>query len=62
MKRYESSSLTEKVSNKATKGAKAADEAVRKFPYRAIGVALGMGALTGFFAARHSFTKGEYQG
>ena len=59
MNRHESSNLTEKVSNKAMKGAKAADEVVRKFPYRAIGVALGMGALTGFFFARHGFIKGE---
>ena len=59
MNRHESSNLTKKVSNKAVKGAKATDEAVRKYPYRAIGAALGMGALTGFFFGRHSFTKGE---
>ena len=59
MNRHESSNLTEKVSNKAMKGAKAADEAVRQFPYWAIGVALGAGTLTGFLFGRHGFTKGE---
>jgi ElaB/YqjD/DUF883 family membrane-anchored ribosome-binding protein len=40
------------VRDKAVEGAKAADEAVREHPYQAIGIALGVGALVGFFVAR----------
>jgi ElaB/YqjD/DUF883 family membrane-anchored ribosome-binding protein len=41
-----------KVRDKAVEGAKAADEAVREHPYQAIGIALGIGAIIGFLAAR----------
>jgi len=41
-----------RVRDKAVEGAKAADEAVREHPYQAIGIALGVGALVGFFVAR----------
>ena len=47
----------EKVREKAVKRAKAADEVVRKSPYRAIGISLGAGTLIGFFSARHCSTK-----
>ena len=40
------------VRDKAVEGAKAADEAVREHPYQAIGIALGVGALLGYLAAR----------
>ena len=40
------------VRDKAVAGAKAADEAVHEHPYQAIGIALGVGALVGFFVAR----------
>ncbi|HEY0456408.1 MAG TPA: DUF883 family protein [Verrucomicrobiae bacterium] len=38
--------------DKAVEGAKMADETVREHPYEAIGIALGLGALLGFFIAR----------
>ena len=41
-----------KVRDKAVEGAKAADEAVHEHPYQAIGIALGIGAIIGFLAAR----------
>ena len=37
---------------KAVEGAKATDQAVRKNPYQAIGLALGVGMLVGYLAAR----------
>ena len=43
------------VKDKVVEKAKAADEVVRENPYRAIGIALGVGALVGFFTFfRHS--------
>jgi ElaB/YqjD/DUF883 family membrane-anchored ribosome-binding protein len=44
--------LCGRVRDKAVAGAKATDEAVREHPYRAIGIALGVGALVGFLFAR----------
>jgi len=41
-----------RVRDKAVEGAKAADEAVHEHPYQAIGIALGVGALLGYFVAR----------
>ena len=41
-----------RVRDKAVEGAKAADETVREHPYQAIGIALGVGVLVGYFAAR----------
>jgi ElaB/YqjD/DUF883 family membrane-anchored ribosome-binding protein len=40
------------VREKAVAGAKAADQTVRENPYQAIAIALGVGALIGFVAAR----------
>jgi len=37
---------------KAVEGAKAADEAVHAHPYESIGIALGVGAILGYLAAR----------
>src|SRR5579862_3513272 len=47
------------VRDKAVEGAKAADEAVREHPYQAIGIALGVGALVGFLAARRCSRNGD---
>ncbi len=41
-----------RVREKAVEGAKAADEAVHEHPYQVIGIALGVGALIGYLAAR----------
>jgi ElaB/YqjD/DUF883 family membrane-anchored ribosome-binding protein len=37
---------------KAVQSAKAADKALRKNPYQAVGIAFGLGALFGFILAR----------
>jgi ElaB/YqjD/DUF883 family membrane-anchored ribosome-binding protein len=44
----------DRVRDKAVEGAQAADERVREHPYQAIGIALGVGALIGFLAARRA--------
>jgi ElaB/YqjD/DUF883 family membrane-anchored ribosome-binding protein len=44
--------IASNVRDKAVAGAKATDEAVREHPYQAIGIALGVGAIIGFLAAR----------
>jgi ElaB/YqjD/DUF883 family membrane-anchored ribosome-binding protein len=41
-----------RVKEKAFEGAKATDQAVHEHPYQAIGIALGVGALIGYLAAR----------
>jgi ElaB/YqjD/DUF883 family membrane-anchored ribosome-binding protein len=41
-----------RVRDKAVEGAKAADEAVHEHPYQAMAIALGVGALIGYLAAR----------
>jgi ElaB/YqjD/DUF883 family membrane-anchored ribosome-binding protein len=41
-----------KVQEKTVQGAKAADKAIRKNPYPAIGIAVGVGALIGYLATR----------
>jgi ElaB/YqjD/DUF883 family membrane-anchored ribosome-binding protein len=41
-----------RVRDKAVQGAKAADEAVHEHPYQAMALALGVGALIGYLAAR----------
>ena len=40
------------VREKAAEGVKAADETLRDHPYEAVGIALGVGALIGYLAAR----------
>lgn len=42
------------VQEKATAGAKAADQVVREHPYHTMGVALGVGAVIGYLLARRS--------
>jgi len=41
-----------RVREKAVDGAKAADQTVRENPYQAIAIALGVGAVIGYLAAR----------
>lgn len=47
------------VRDKAVAGAKATDEAVHEHPYKAIGIALGVGMIVGFLIARRGSDKGE---
>jgi ElaB/YqjD/DUF883 family membrane-anchored ribosome-binding protein len=47
------------VRERAIEGAKAADEAVHKHPYQAIGIALGVGALIGYLIARRGYRNGD---
>ena len=44
---------------KAVEGAKATDQAVREHPYQAIGLALGVGVLVGYLAARRCSRTSE---
>ncbi|MDB6027216.1 MAG: protein ElaB [Verrucomicrobiales bacterium] len=41
-----------RVRDKAVEGAKATDKAVHEHPYKAMGIALGVGALVGYLLAR----------
>jgi ElaB/YqjD/DUF883 family membrane-anchored ribosome-binding protein len=49
--------MTANIRDKAIAGAKATDEAVHEHPYKAIAVALGIGALIGFVVARRGSGK-----
>lgn len=42
------------IKEKACEGAKATDQAIRKHPYEAMGVAFGVGALIGFLLTRRN--------
>jgi ElaB/YqjD/DUF883 family membrane-anchored ribosome-binding protein len=44
--------IASRVRDRAVEGAKAADETVREHPYQAMGIALGVGAILGYFVAR----------
>ncbi len=46
--------LAENVRDKALSSVKATHKAVQAHPYKAIGIALGVGAIIGFFLARRS--------
>jgi ElaB/YqjD/DUF883 family membrane-anchored ribosome-binding protein len=48
-----------RVRDKAVAGAKATDEAVHEHPYKAMGIALGVGALIGFLVARRCSRNGD---
>ena len=48
-----------RVRDKAVDGAKAADEVVRGYPYQAIGIAFGVGALVGCLAMRRCSRNGD---
>ena len=51
--------IAENVRDKAVDVAKATDEAVHEHPYKAIGIALGVGMIFGFLIARRGSRKGE---
>ena len=51
--------IYDRVKEKAVEGAKVADQTVREHPYQAMAIALGIGALIGFFAARQYPRKGD---
>ena len=48
-----------RVCEQAVEGAKVADQTIRKNPYQAIGIALGVGALLGYLVARRSTRNGN---
>jgi ElaB/YqjD/DUF883 family membrane-anchored ribosome-binding protein len=45
--------------DKAVEGARAADETVRSHPYQAIAIAVGVGAVIGYLAARRCSRNGD---
>jgi len=47
------------VRDKAVQGAKATDEAVREHPYQAMAIALGVGAVIGYLAARRCYRNND---
>ena len=51
--------MAEQVHDKAVGGAKATDKAIRENPYKAIGIALGVGALIGILAARRGSRRSD---
>ena len=51
--------LANRVRDKAVEGAEAVDETVRENPYRAIGVAFGVGALIGYLMMRRCSRNGD---
>ena len=48
-----------RVRDQAVDYAKATDEAVHEHPYKAIGIALGVGALLGCLVSRRGFRNGD---
>jgi ElaB/YqjD/DUF883 family membrane-anchored ribosome-binding protein len=46
-----------RVRDQAVEGVQGADQTVREHPYQAIGIALGVGALIGYLAARQGSRK-----
>jgi ElaB/YqjD/DUF883 family membrane-anchored ribosome-binding protein len=48
-----------RVRDKAVEGAKVADEAVHEYPYQAIGIAFGVGALIGYLVSRRCSRSGD---
>jgi ElaB/YqjD/DUF883 family membrane-anchored ribosome-binding protein len=55
----QSKELIGNVRNKALAGVKATHKAVNENPYKAIGIALGVGAILGFILARRGSSKNE---
>ena len=51
--------IASNVRDKAVAGAKATDQAVHEHPYQAIGIAVGVGALIGYFVARRCSRNGD---
>jgi ElaB/YqjD/DUF883 family membrane-anchored ribosome-binding protein len=48
-----------RVREKAVDGVKAADEVVHEHPYKAIGIAFGVGALIGYLVSRRCSRNGD---
>lgn len=48
-----------RVRDQAVDYAKIADEALREHPYKALGIALGVGALLGFLVSRRGSRNGD---
>jgi ElaB/YqjD/DUF883 family membrane-anchored ribosome-binding protein len=48
-----------RVRETAVEGVKAADDTVREHPYQAIGIAVGVGAIIGYLAARRCARNGD---
>jgi ElaB/YqjD/DUF883 family membrane-anchored ribosome-binding protein len=55
----EAADVTEGVSDKAVKGVKAVGKVFQKYPYKTIGIALGIGAIIGLFIYCQSSKKSE---
>ncbi len=47
------------IRDKTVAGAKAADKAVHKHPYKALAIGVGAGLLIGFLAGRRNSSKGD---
>ena len=47
------------IRDKAVAGAKATDEAVRKHPYKALAIGVGVGLLIGFLAGRRTSRRAD---
>jgi ElaB/YqjD/DUF883 family membrane-anchored ribosome-binding protein len=48
-----------RVRDQAVDYAKTADKAVREHPYKALGIALGVGAILGYLLSRRGSRKGD---
>ena len=51
--------VSDRVRGKAIEGVKAADKAIRENPYQSLGIALGVGALFGFFISSRRYGKAD---
>jgi len=51
--------IAARVRDKAVEGARATDEAVHEHPYKAMGIALGVGAIFGYILARRCSRNGD---
>ena len=51
--------IAARVRDKAVEGARATDEAVHEHPYKAMGIALGVGAILGYIFARRCTRNGD---
>jgi len=51
--------IAARVRDKAVEGAKVADQAVHEHPYKAIAIAVGVGALVGYLLARRRDSEGD---
>ena len=51
--------IASRVRDKAVEGAKVADHAVHEHPYKALGIAFGVGAVIGYLLARRCSRNGD---